>query len=316
MNISVAMCTYNGSRFLQAQLKTIGNQTRLPFELIVCDDGSTDATPEIVQAFAQSVTFPVHFIRNAVNLRSTKNFEKAIRLCQGEIIALCDQDDLWAPEKLRTMADILEREPEVAGVFSDAALIDDNGARMGGTLWGSVRFAAREQRAFHADQAFFLIHRPAVTGAAFLFRSRFVNDILPIAPEWVHDAWIALILASLSKLKPVPALLISYRLHASQQLGVKTISKRAALRKGKQDRIAFHRSNALQLSLMADKLATLPVHQKTAKYARAKARYMNKRATLLEGGRLPRIFQGMAVLRGHFRFGWGLVSYFRDLLHA
>ena len=68
-------------------------------ELIVCDDGSTDSTLEIVGAFAAKAPFPVHFLRNEITLGSTKNFEKALRLCSGDAIALCDQDDLWHKAK-------------------------------------------------------------------------------------------------------------------------------------------------------------------------------------------------------------------------
>ena len=89
MNISIAMCTYNGSRFLGEQLKSLAEQTMLPSELIICDDASTDATSAIVKGFADEAPFPVRLIRNEVTLGSTKNFEKAICLCAGEAIALC-----------------------------------------------------------------------------------------------------------------------------------------------------------------------------------------------------------------------------------
>ena len=71
------MCTYNGGRFLEEQLLSIAGQTRLPFELVVCDDHSTDATCKIVQAFAASAPFPVRLYVNERNLGSTKNFEHA-----------------------------------------------------------------------------------------------------------------------------------------------------------------------------------------------------------------------------------------------
>ena len=310
------MCTYNGCRFLEAQLQTIGNQTQLPFELLICDDGSTDATPDIVHTFAQSVSFPVYFIRNTTNLGSTKNFEKAILFCKGDIIALCDQDDLWTPEKLNRMASILEREPEVAAVFSNATLIDDNSIPIAGTLWERIGFNSRDERIFNTDQAFYLIQKPLVTGATLVFRASFVSDIVPIPSEWVHDEWIALILASLARIKPVYEFLISYRLHANQQIGLRKVPKYVSLQVGQLERVAFQRRIALKLLIMADKLANLPGNQKSTTYARAKAVYMNKRADLLEGGRFFRIFRGAAVLPGYFRFASGLVSYFRDFLHG
>ncbi len=316
MKISVAMCTYNGARFLEAQLKSIGAQTLTPSEIVICDDGSTDSTEDIVQAFAESFPFPVRFVRNERNLGSTKNFEKAMQLCAGDIIALCDQDDVWASNKLEAMGAVLEHEPDVAGVFSDATLIDQDGALTGGTLWRSIRFSGREQRRFERDPVLFLVRGSVVTGATLVLRSHFLKDILPIPPEWVHDGWIAFVLASLAKLKMVPEPLISYRLHASQQLGIQRTTRRAALGTRKKERVAFYHARARELSLMADKLATLPVSQQIAKHARAKARYMAQRVALMEGRRLPRIVKGAALLPGHFRFGLGLVSYLRDFLHA
>ncbi len=316
MKISAAMCTYNGERFLEAQLRSIARQTSPPMELVVCDDGSTDTTVEIVERFARSAPFPVRLVRNSANLRSTGNFEKAIGLCKGEAIALCDQDDLWMPNKLAAAAAILDRESEVAGVFSDALLIDDAGALLPGTLWGSVRFTAPERQAFSRDQSLFLIQRPAVTGAAFVFRSRFRDAILPIPPEWVHDAWIAAILASVAKLRAIAEPLISYRLHASQQLGVRVVRERLGFWKGKGDRIALHRSKLLVVSQIADRLQALGVSTRGALYAKDKAAYMTKRIALLELGRFPRLVRGTSLLRGHFRFGLGLVSYLLDIIHA
>ncbi len=109
--ISVAICTYNGEKYLSEQLASIAAQTRLPDEMVVCDDCSSDATPDLVEEFARSAPFPVRFFRNPINLRSTKNFEHAIALCDGDFIALCDQDDIWLPEKLARQLAILESDP-------------------------------------------------------------------------------------------------------------------------------------------------------------------------------------------------------------
>src|ERR1700730_3732237 len=80
--ISVALCTYNGERFLGRQLASMQQQTRLPDELVVCDDCSTDSTIGILNEFATSAGFPVRIIRNEQNLGFVANFEQAIRLCQ------------------------------------------------------------------------------------------------------------------------------------------------------------------------------------------------------------------------------------------
>src|SRR5713101_1538304 len=104
MYLSVAMCTYYGARFLQEQLESIAAQTRLPDELVVCDDRSADGSVEIVRNFAKSAPFPVQLEINETNLGAIKNFEKAIGLCEGETIALADQDDIWKPQKLSRLS--------------------------------------------------------------------------------------------------------------------------------------------------------------------------------------------------------------------
>src|SRR5215467_4239016 len=98
--LSVALCTYNGSRFLQEQLGSIGSQSRPPDELVICDDGSSDDTVDIIKRFALNAPFPVKLEVNASNLGSTKNFELAVSLCCGDVIALSDQDDVWDATKL------------------------------------------------------------------------------------------------------------------------------------------------------------------------------------------------------------------------
>ena len=79
----------------------------------------------------------MRFVCNEVTLGSTKNFEKAILRCSGDAIALCDQDDIWQKDKLERMAQVLESEPDVGGVFSDALLIDENSQPIRG-LCGNV----------------------------------------------------------------------------------------------------------------------------------------------------------------------------------
>ena len=124
--ISVAMCTYNGAHFLAPQLESFVVQSRLPDELVVCDDGSSDDTVAILQAFARRAPFRVRIEVNDVTLRSTKNFEKAIGLCTGDLIATSDQDDVWLPEKLALCEAAFARDPHIGLVFSDAEIVEEH----------------------------------------------------------------------------------------------------------------------------------------------------------------------------------------------
>ncbi len=101
VKLSIAMCTYNGAAYLSEQFESLATQTRVPDELVVCDDSSTDKhTREMVEAFARRAPFAVRLFVNKQNLGSKRSFELAIRRCRGEIIFLCDQDDVWREDKL------------------------------------------------------------------------------------------------------------------------------------------------------------------------------------------------------------------------
>src|SRR2546423_12239051 len=99
MKISIAMCTYDGGRYLREQLDSLASQRRLPDELIVSDDGSSDNTVMIIEEFSSSSPFPVHFSVNDTNLGTIRNSEKAVRACNGDVIVPCDQDDVWYSDK-------------------------------------------------------------------------------------------------------------------------------------------------------------------------------------------------------------------------
>ncbi|NHN83948.1 glycosyltransferase [Acetobacter musti] len=104
ITISIAMATYNGALFLEEQLRSLAEQSFLPYELVVCDDGSRDETIDILRNFAQSSPFPVRILQNETNLGYADNFMKASALCEGDYVAFCDQDDIWNSEKLEVAA--------------------------------------------------------------------------------------------------------------------------------------------------------------------------------------------------------------------
>lgn len=97
--LSIVLCTYNGARFLRPQLDSLLQQTLLPDEILVQDDGSTDETEEIVREYATRHPF-IHFVRNEGPHGVNANFFSALRRAKGDLLAICDQDDIWEPRKL------------------------------------------------------------------------------------------------------------------------------------------------------------------------------------------------------------------------
>jgi hypothetical protein len=94
------MATYNGAKYIREQLDSIAAQTFLPCELVVTDDGSSDDTLRLVDEFSKSAPFEVRIYRNESNLGFANNFLRAAGLCEGDLIAFCDQDDKWVESKL------------------------------------------------------------------------------------------------------------------------------------------------------------------------------------------------------------------------
>ena len=121
---SIAMATYNGERFLKDQLESLARQTLLPFELIVCDDGSTDKTLSILEAFAERSPFEVRICQNERNLGYGDTFLKSASLCKGDWIAFCDQDDVWLHHKLARCAGVVVEHPEVYLLSHSADQVD------------------------------------------------------------------------------------------------------------------------------------------------------------------------------------------------
>jgi glycosyltransferase involved in cell wall biosynthesis len=227
MKISVALCTYNGEQFLQQQLESISRQTRLPDELVACDDVSNDATLSILEEFSKSAPFSVNLVRNSKNLGAIKNFESAVSLCSGHIIFLCDQDDVWAAEKVETMSLAFANEPELGMVFSDGALVDSKLVRLASTLWEQVGLVGRASDIFDSNPfPFLLTDHNVVTGAGAAFSHRAIARSLPFPQPMAifHDGWLALIASAIGGIKRIPLPLFSYRQHASQQLGVRKLS--------------------------------------------------------------------------------------------
>ncbi|KPQ20038.1 MAG: Glycosyl transferase family 2 [Halomonas sp. HL-93] len=118
------MATYNGGRYIGEQLESLADQSHLPEELVVGDDGSTDGTLEILEDFRERAPFPVRVQRNGENLGYAQNFLSTAQRCKGDWISFCDQDDVWLPNKLADVARAVARTPQSCMVLQNAWLCD------------------------------------------------------------------------------------------------------------------------------------------------------------------------------------------------
>lgn len=198
----------------------------------MCDDCSTDATLELVREFARTTPFAVRVFENEKNIGSTKNFERAVELCEGDFIAFADQDDVWLPEKLQRLEETLANE-STALAFTDGEVVDESLRPLGQRIWQTIRFGEAEQRMFREGRAFsVLLDHNVVTGAALALKKEFKKLILPFPDDLTHDGipvihdwWTALIIAAVGDVSFVSEPLFKYRQHAGQQMGV--MNKRA-----------------------------------------------------------------------------------------
>lgn len=318
LTISVAMCTFNGSRFLKSQLESIAGQSQTPQELIICDDRSSDNTSKIVEEFLRHTRFPVRLVVNTANVGSTKNFEQAIRLCQGQIVALADQDDIWYPNKLERLKQAFLKDGTVA-VFSDAELIDEESKSIGCRLWPTVGFNRREQKAFKKKGALaILIKHPVVTGACMAFRRDLFDRMTPFPREEIHDQWMSFLLATEGHVEMIGEPLLQYRRHSQQQVGPGPLKLQGQMSSAKNRGKQFYVSEIERFRRLQNKLADSS-HFRNAKSVNneigRKLVHLERRAFLPAKtmARVPRILHDISD-GSYWRYSGGWISVLKDLI--
>lgn len=233
MKTSVALCTYNGELFLRQQIESIINQTEKVDEIVVCDDGSTDDTISILNSYNEKFPGVFRIYQNAENLRSVRNFEKAISLCTHEVIFLSDQDDIWQPEKVEKMKGFFTTNPNINVVATNGYGINEEGALLDlYSLWDVPAFLKEkkiEVNYFHL----IAFSGNIATGASMALRKKFVEQIMPfpVVEGIYHDEWIALNAAAFDKFMMLKEKLFKYRIHKNQQVGNVFVPK---TKKGKE----------------------------------------------------------------------------------
>jgi len=321
MRISVVLCTCNGERFLPAQLESIVAQTQRPDEIIACDDASTDNSPALLDAFAarmqgHGVNVQVH--RQPDNLGVVDNFSDALRRASGDVVFLCDQDDLWHPHKIERMAAEFTRRPGLELLHTDADLIDAQGHPLGHTLFEALEFTAAEREAEHRGDAFnVLLRRNTVTGATAALRTRLIERALPVPEGLIHDEWLALCVALHGQVDCLEWASIGYRQHANNQIGIRMYSHWERLTRPKLSKRAYlqHSARRLQALVQRHQDAPFAVNARPLEGIRAHAAHVTHRVHLPES-LLPRLRMVLAeAVNGHYwRYSSGWRSLASDLL--
>lgn len=322
--VSIAMCTYNAERWVLPQLESFVLQTVLPAELVLQDDGSTDSTMSVVEAFAKRAPFEVRIERNESNQGPTGNFERAMSRCTGDVMVFSDADDVWLPQRIARTLTVLQDRPSVGCVFSDAQLVDADLRPLGMTLWESIRFTEADQRAFVAgDVVDALFRRTIGFGGCMTIRRPVLDLALPIERPWGHDNWTASIATALFDVAIVNEPLMLYRQHASQYSGGRGGSLRDKLKRGgapRPQRDWIPRGSSYES--LARRLAQVKPHavdaerlKRVIESAREKAEHLTMREQLSSvaiGRVVPVVRDGLR--RRYSKYSNGVASAMRDLV--
>ncbi|RYX87335.1 glycosyltransferase [bacterium] len=202
--VSIALCTYNGEKYLPEQLDSLIKQDYPNLEIIIVDDASRDATVEIIKS-CRSEKIRIKLLINESNIGFNQNFKKAIDSCNGDFIAIADQDDIWLSDKISAM--MLNIKDNLL-LYHDSEFIDANGFSKGKSISTLHRFVKK-------DCTMQLLYNNCVSGHACLFKKSFI-DIVPNVPkDMYYDWWFAYTAACLGKLDFINLKLVKHRRHSA-----------------------------------------------------------------------------------------------------
>jgi glycosyltransferase involved in cell wall biosynthesis len=318
--ISVALCTYNGEAFIAQQLDSILAQSVTPAQIVVSDDGSADQTLAIVKRILSPGRMRQLGISVTVKSRQrplgvTANFESALALCTHDLIALCDQDDVWHPEKLARLSAAFTA-PDVLVVHSDARLVNSSGDPLPHSLFASLRISRTELRGEAGASAFTtLMRRNLVTGATAMVRRSLVEQARPLSREWVHDYWLAILASLQGRLVILDEPLIDYRQHGGNQIGASRVTLSSARVLIKQPLRARHESAVARFSELLRRVdeGSIPISVADRKILISKLAFENRRADFpgARKARLPHTLRELLSGQYH-RLGRGMIDFVRD----
>lgn len=225
--ISVILATYNGARYLQQQLESLAQQTLLPTELIVGDDGSQDETRSIVDDFTKTSPFPVRWIKpSKKRLGACANFARLLEYANGDYLMFCDQDDIWSPNKIGITLKEMQRLEEQYGkdlpclVHTDLKVITESGIEISPSFWRYQKI-----RPQLADRLQVVLGQNLVTGCTMMLNRSAVKRVMPMPLHGplMHDWWFALaVVAFGGQVSGLSCPVICYRQHDSNTVGAQS----------------------------------------------------------------------------------------------
>lgn len=324
--VSVVLATFNGGKYLRAQLESIARQTLPVQEVVVGDDGSEDDTIQILEEYQRPdhpLTLPLQIVRHERKMGPAKNFEFLMRASKCDIILFSDQDDIWNPDRVSRSVKALQA-TDADYVFGDAQIIDEASRPTGQMLWNDVFFSKGERDSMRNGSGFdVLLRHNVVTGATLGIQRRVLDWVLPLAEGWMHDGWIALIAEAVGTSTMIEDPVIAYRRHRDQQIGAVGLHPvRLARFIGNQKRSGLerearaYRQAASRLLQVGGGAAPRPGLDARVAQLEAKAAFLELRARGRGSSRIRRLLDAHFTesARGYRSFSLGWKTFVVDLL--
>ena len=217
IKVDILLATYNGEKYIREQLDSLINQTHSNFNLIIQDDCSKDNTVEILKKYVQKDN-RISFNINKENIGYIKNFEGLLNRVDSEYFMLCDQDDVWLPEKIEvSLKKIMETNSDL--VFTDLQVVDESLSPMMSSL---IRHSNTLKNILVYNDYRLIYLRNCVTGCTILTKKKFICKFIPIPIKFpmIHDWWMTLIVGLNGKIQYIDRPLIKYRQHGKNQVGI------------------------------------------------------------------------------------------------
>jgi len=258
--VSIALCTYNGGRFLAEQLDSLLRQTHTDLEIVVVDDCSTDDTLAILHRYAR-LDSRMRVTVNERNVGFARNFERVLHQCRGAFVAPCDQDDIWLPDKISTLVAAIG---SCSLAYCDSTLVDERGEPAGYRMSQVVPMLTTD------DPVVFAFGN-CVSGHAMLFRRDLLERALPAPQGFFYDWWIAAVAASAGGVVSCERSLVLYRQH-----GGNVTDARLAEMAAEAGIVAPRQTNARRVQARGHKLLYLrETEQRLASLARLPGRHQS-----------------------------------------
>ena len=314
LRCAMVLCSWNGERYLPQQLDSLRAQTQRIDQFVLSDDGSTDGSWNLLQAYAEEqrangVDVILH--HNPQPSGYIKHFEQALARADADVLFTCDQDDVWDPEKVAMMMAAFAADPSLLVLHSDARLVDGAGVPLGRNLFDVLDVTPKELAAMHRGDAFdVLLRRNIVTGATMALRREVLALATPFSAHWAHDEWMAMIASMHGRVDTIETPLVDYRQHGGNQIGATEKSPLQQIGIGVSRR-AYQERQVLRMRELEQRAMSFPM---TRKAVADRSRHAVARADLPASPFARIAHVGRELLRGGYhRFGSGLRSALADL---